>query len=129
MNNAQALIVEDNILNSEVLRTLLGTHGLESIIISSPREIVSVAAQVPNLRIVFLDLEFPNASGFETNRELIKMGWNPHIPIVAYSVHTSEIDTARREGFHSFIGKPINPDQFAWQLAKILANKPVWSIQ
>ena len=81
-----------------------------------------------NLQVVFLDLEFPNASGFDVNRQLIEMGWDPHIPIVAYSVHTSEVDRVRREGFHSFLGKPVDPLKFTQQLADILAGKRTWSI-
>jgi DNA-binding NarL/FixJ family response regulator len=49
------------------------------------------------------------------------------VPVVAYTVHVSEINRAYQLGFHSFIGKPIDPDKFPDQLARILRGEPVWA--
>jgi two-component system, cell cycle response regulator DivK len=48
------------------------------------------------------------------------------IPIIAYSVHTSEAEQARRLGFNGFLGKPLNADDFADQLHNILQGNSVW---
>jgi two-component system, cell cycle response regulator DivK len=48
------------------------------------------------------------------------------VPIVAYTVHVSEINVAYQRGFDSFIGKPVDPDRFPGQLARILRGEAVW---
>ena len=122
----QALIVEDNKFNIEVLETLLEQEGLESITLENPRELENTVASIPNLRIVFLDLELPNYDGLEIHEEIQHWDELAGIPIVAYTVHTSEIDVVRKSGFHSFLGKPLRPELFSDQLARILDGVHVW---
>ncbi|PJF29257.1 MAG: response regulator, partial [Phototrophicales bacterium] len=74
----------------------------------------------------FLDLEFPNHTGFEIFAKLKALPKLADIPIVAYTVHNSEIDTARKAGFHSFLGKPLTLSKFPDQLQRILTGIPVW---
>lgn len=50
------------------------------------------------------------------------------VPIVAYSVHVSEIEIARRAGFDGFLGKPLDADRFSDQLRRILSGEQVWEI-
>ncbi len=50
------------------------------------------------------------------------------IPIVAYTVHISEINMARQVGFHSFLGKPLDMDSFPHHLSQILSGEGVWVI-
>ncbi|NOG52027.1 MAG: hypothetical protein HND48_23240 [Chloroflexi bacterium] len=50
------------------------------------------------------------------------------MPIIAYTVHTSEIELARRYGFSGFLGKPVDGEQFSAHLSRILAGLPVWEI-
>lgn len=124
----QALIVDDNPLNLDVLATLLENVGLRAITIESPRLIYEILDGAVNIRIVFLDLEFPRHDGFELLEELKTEPRLEGVPIVAYSVHTSEIDRARREGFHSFLGKPLNAKAFPAQLRRILNGEHVWEV-
>jgi len=62
---AQVVIIDDNVLNSEILATLLENSGLEAIYIASPREIMPTLATLGNLRVIFLDLEMPNYNGYD----------------------------------------------------------------
>lgn len=124
----EALIVDDNPINHDVIATLLETVGLKAIAIDSPRLIGETLDSATNIRVIFLDLEFPQHDGFELLKELKADPRLVGIPIVAYSVHTSEIDRARRLGFHSFLGKPLNAQAFASQLERILNNEHVWEV-
>jgi CheY-like chemotaxis protein len=121
-----ALIVEDNVLNAEVLATLLGKYGLASTVLETPVHLEETLESLTRVDVVFLDLEFRDHNGFDVNRQLHNHPRMQNIPVVAYTVHTSEIDRARREGFHSFLGKPIKQERFEEQLNRILSNQPVW---
>ncbi len=122
----QALIIEDNPLNSEILTILLNEAGIQTHAVLSPRGLAETIARMPQLCIIFLDLEFPNDSGFDILTELRANSSIQNIPIVAYSVHLSMIEDARRAGFSSFIGKPLSSDKFPEQLQRILNGQGVW---
>jgi len=46
--------------------------------------------------------------------------------IIAYTVHVSELDTARRWGFDGFLGKPVDIDRFPEQFECIINGGAVW---
>ena len=126
--NLQALIIDDNQLNGEIIVTLLQEPGVEAAYASLPRQIPEMLANLPNLCVIFLDLELPNHSGFEIHRQLrVDRNLNG-IPIVAYTVHTSEMEQVRQAGFDGFLGKPIIPEHFPSQLERILSGESVWEI-
>jgi two-component system cell cycle response regulator DivK len=128
MTDRQALVIDDNALNNEILATLLEHEGIEAIYITSPRHLDTALANLSNLKVIFLDLEIPNYNGFEIHQKLRDDGRFDRIPIVAYTVHTNEIDQVRRAGFDGFLGKPINPDQFPNHLARIIRGEAVWEV-
>jgi len=80
---------------------------------------------IEKLDVIFLDLELPNYDGVEILTHLKSKPQLAGVPIVAYTVHNSEIDAARKVGFHSFLGKPLSMKKFPDQLQKILAGTPV----
>jgi hypothetical protein len=49
-----------------------------------------------------------------------------HVPIVAYSIHLSVINRAFEEGFHSFLGKPLDATQFGEQVKRIPQGEHIW---
>ena len=78
--------------------------------------------------VVFLDIESPTGNGYTLIEHLREMDVLNEVPIVAYSVHVSEIEVARRAGFDGFLGKPLDADRFSDQLQRILAGESVWEI-
>ncbi|HLY29244.1 MAG TPA: response regulator [Aggregatilineales bacterium] len=126
MSTTRALIIDDNSMNGDVLATLLANEGIESTTVVLPKNLAQIIGQLSPLSVVFLDLEFPSHSGFDLLKELKEMPELHDVPIVAYSVHTSEIDTVRKAGFHSFLGKPVTASRFAQNLRRILDGEPIW---
>src|SRR6266545_3556658 len=92
VSNLQALIVDDNPNNIEILVILLAKEGVNYTALQSARHIEQTLMDVERLDVIFLDLEFPNGNGFELLKSLKSNPRFTDIPIVAYSVHTSEID-------------------------------------
>jgi two-component system, cell cycle response regulator DivK len=121
-----ALIIEDNRMNIDVLVMLLNKERVTFTAVESPRHAVDILSAVSPVDIIFLDLEFPNDDGFSAIGMLQSQPELEGVPVVAYTVHTSEIDTVRRAGFHSFLGKPLSTQRFPDQLRRILGGVRVW---
>jgi CheY-like chemotaxis protein len=126
MNPKVALIIDDTPDNQDILALLLEKEAFEYKLVSDPRKLSSALEGSVDFGVVFLDLEMPGLDGYQV-LEILKA--NPDfsgVPIVAYSVHVSELDAAYRQGFDSFIGKPLNDDKFPSQLDRILNGEGVW---
>lgn len=126
MNAKRALIIDDNQLNIDVLVMLLNKEGFSYVSTLSPREVPATIDRSDQVDVVFLDLEFPNGDGFDLLGTLRQHPRLAGVPIVAYSVHVSEIDRARKAGFDGFLGKPLNATRFPEQLQRILSGQAVW---
>jgi CheY-like chemotaxis protein len=123
-----AIVIDDDALNIEVLVRLLEREGLDTLALKYPGQLSDFIASIDDVEVVFLDLEFPNANGFDIIKDLRTSPNLAAVPIVAYSVHISEIERARREGFDSFLGKPLRSTEFPQQLQRILNHEAVWEV-
>ncbi len=128
MGSPHALIVEDNSNNSEVLAILLELQGVASTNVRSTRQVASTIEQLEHVDVIFLDLEFPYGDGFSVFKLLRADPRYNAIPIIAYSVHISQVDKARAAGFQGFLGKPLSIEQFPDQLRRILSGIAVWEV-
>ncbi|MBN8639269.1 MAG: response regulator [Anaerolineae bacterium] len=128
MGSPHALIIEDNSNNSEVLAILLELQGVASTNVRSPRQVASTIEQLEHVDVIFLDLEFPYGDGFSVFKLLRSDPRYAAIPIIAYSVHISQVDKVRAAGFQGFLGKPLSIEQFPDQLRRILSGIAVWEV-
>jgi CheY-like chemotaxis protein len=128
MSKLHALIIDDNPRNLSVLARLLAMQGVSSTEVQKSLHIDDILNAVDAVDVVFLDLEMPNHDGYEVLEALKSTSRFQSVPIVAYSVHTSEIQTAYQKGFHSFLGKPLDSDKFPEQLSRILKGQAVWEV-
>lgn len=126
MSQDYALIIDDNAKNVNVLAQLLSMEQFESVKVFNPSELDSLLKTLPPVKVVFLDLEMPTLDGYTILERLKSDPRFQNIPIVAYTVHLSEINVAYQQGFDSFIGKPLDADKFPEQLARILEGESVW---
>lgn len=126
MSQQHALVIDDNPKNITVLTRLLAEQSLTSTQITNPNTLEGVLDSLGQVDVVFLDLEMPGIDGFEVLHKLKADARFANVPVVAYTVHISEIRVANQEGFDGFIGKPIDPDKFPGQLERILNGQPVW---
>lgn len=119
------LIIDDNGTGIDVLGTLLDTQNITYTGLQEPTRIREVIKQSPEFEAIFVDLEMPDINGYEV-LEILKNELGLRMPIVAYSVHTSEIHTARELGFDGFLGKPIHRQTFPKQIKQILSGEQIW---
>ena len=126
MNEKRALIIDDNSKNMAVLARLLATEGVESVQVNDPRILESAIESPDKFDVVFLDLEMPMIDGFQVLDTLKTDERFQSVPVVAYTVHVSEMRNAYQHGFDGFIGKPLDSDRFPNQLSRILNGEGVW---
>lgn len=124
--NAHALIIDDNAGNAKVLARLLSIQSITSTHVNDPINLDEALSHETQVDVIFLDLEMPHLNGYEVLDKLKLDARLEGVPVVACTVHTSEINTARQLGFHSFLAKPLNVDRFPDQLARILKGERVW---
>ncbi len=124
MSNIRALVIDDNPQNLRVLSQLLMKSQVQCIEVANPMDLEQILAQTQQVNVVFLDLEMPGLDGFSA-KNLIREHLGD-VPIIAYTVHISEIDVVRQQGFDGFLGKPLDSARFPNQLVRILNGEPVW---
>ena len=123
---SQALVIDDNVKNVNVLSRLLAAEGLTALQVTNPANLDTVLEEATDLKVIFLDLEMPGVDGYQVLNHLKADARFEAVPVVAYTVHVSEIKVAHQNGFDSFIGKPVDSDKFPGQLARILSGEGVW---
>jgi two-component system cell cycle response regulator DivK len=126
MMTRHALIIDDNAKNVDVLARLLAAEEVASTQMTDPANLESTIETLPRLDIVFLDLEMPHFNGYEVLNWLKSDARFEGIPVVAYTVHISEIKVAHQQGFDGFLAKPLRYDRFPEQLRRILNGEQVW---
>ena len=121
MNPARILIVDDNALNTELVRFVLDEAGhtvetAESADDALPR----ITAFKPTL--ILMDIQMPGMDGLELTRRLKADEATRGIVIIAFTAYAMKGDEARmREaGCDGYISKPIDVKQFAGQVAQYL---------
>ena len=124
MSQPHALVVDDNPQNLRVLTQMLSKQGVVCDEYASPAKLSEHLSGMGPVDLVFLDLEMPGLDGYVV-KEMLREHLGS-IPIIAYTVHVSEINTVRRLGFNGFLSKPLNNERFPGQLARILRGEAVW---
>ena len=124
MSQTRALVVDDNPQNLKVLTQMLSKQGVTCVDFASPTKLSDVLPAMEQVDVAFIDLEMPGLDGYSL-KELLRNHFGA-IPIIAYTVHVSEISVVRRLGFNGFLSKPLSSERFPSQLARILKGEPVW---
>ena len=125
MANLHALIVDDDAYSIYIMERLLDQEGISYTGIADPTLLDGILQTLDRVDIVFLDLEMPKLDGYEV-LVLLRQHIDSEVPIVACTVHTAEIGKTRRQGFFSFVAKPLDLDRFSDQLHRILNGVAVW---
>ena len=117
---AKILIVDDDILITGLMQTLVTMDGHEAIIVNESTEAMETAnAVIPDL--ITLDLMMPNLSGFDLC-ELLRT--NPKFSQTPIIIISAKEDTHSREkafalGATEYINKPFDIDHFLTTIKKL----------
>ncbi len=122
----RALLVEDNLLNSEIAKEILEMGGLEVECAYDGAEAVDTIANCADghYDIVFMDIQMPKMNGYDATRTIrsMKREWCRTVPIIAMTANAfaEDIQAAKTIGMNEHIAKPLDLSRLAAVLNKWL---------
>lgn len=123
------LIIDDDINNLHVAEALFNEAGYSFTSIQDSTLVQDALPEIGALDLILLDLEMPDIDGYQLFEYLRSQNELDNVPIVACTVHTSELETVRQMGFNGLIPKPLDADEFIHQVDKVLGGSPVWKFR
>jgi signal transduction histidine kinase/ActR/RegA family two-component response regulator len=113
--NLNVLLAEDNLINQEVMVTLLSDMGIEVVVASDGVEAIDtlLKPKAKHYDLILMDCQMPNVDGYEATRR-IREGRagdeNTKIPIVALTAHAmdSEKQKCLDAGMDEYLTKPVD---------------------
>lgn len=108
--NAQVLLVEDDLINQEVAKTLLTEAGLRVDVAGDGMQAVD---RIKNNEydIVLMDIQMPVLDGIEATKLIRQIPGKQSLPILALTANIFEEYRQRctEAGMNDFVGKPVEP--------------------
>ncbi|HEX6735494.1 MAG TPA: diguanylate cyclase [Azonexus sp.] len=106
----RVLVVEDSLTATAHVRRALTQHGIDSLAIDDPRQLLEVAADYrPDA--ILMDMYMPFCSGVEATAALRQVAEYQALPVIYLSSETDIVQQveALRLGGDQFLTKPVNP--------------------
>jgi two-component system, cell cycle response regulator DivK len=126
------LYVEDDPISREVMELMLHGLGYSAVtILDSSADFMARIQALPTVPdVIFLDIHMQPHDGFEM---LARLREHPvfgtkRIVAVTASVMNEEVQRLRDAGFDGAIGKPLDFDNFAPLIERILKGESIWHI-
>ncbi len=109
IENANVLLVEDNIINQEIAETFLSDISLNVTIANNGREAVDLVF-ANDYDCVLMDVQMPVMDGYEATKHIREDGRFNDLPILAMtaSAMLSDKEEALHVGMNDHIAKPID---------------------
>jgi two-component system sensor histidine kinase/response regulator len=123
MDKKNVLIVDDDIITQNMLKTALGNAGYALIVASNGREALELAAEkLPG--VIILDIMMPDMDGGEVADALKKNPRTKEIPIIFLSalISKEEEKTGAKKDIGSFFSKPYNREMLLNEVRRYLYN-------
>jgi two-component system cell cycle response regulator len=122
---ARVLVIEDNAANRDLMSYLLRTFGYD--VRCETNGVAGLQSALSgSFDLVLSDILMPDMDGYEFARRFKAEPAIATIPLVAVTALAMTGDRERilRCGFDGYISKPIEPKQFAAQIAEFISGGP-----
>ncbi len=134
-NNRTILLIEDNEDHAEITRFYVNEYAadIKVVWLNDGKAAMDHILEINENReqsypwLILLDIKLPKYNGHEVLSRLKSNQTLREIPVVMFTTSTSnqDIDAALKGGANSYIQKPIEPDGYAFTIAKII---DYWSL-
>jgi len=110
--NCTILVVEDNLLNQEIILSLLESMGAQASCVGSGPEAIEVV-QRQQFDLVLMDIQLPGMDGVEATARIRELAEGKHLPIIAVTANAlpGDKETYLSAGLDDYLSKPIEPAQ------------------
>jgi signal transduction histidine kinase/DNA-binding response OmpR family regulator len=109
------LLAEDNEVNQNMMRGLLGRLGHHVEVAANGHEVLAALERSPDIDLVLMDLQMPEMGGLEAAAAIRKreQGGSRRVPIVALTAHSMKGDRERciAAGMDGYLAKPVQREQ------------------
>jgi CheY-like chemotaxis protein len=129
LQDKRIFVVEDNIGNLTITKTLLEAHGAVVATHRSGHDVLPHLKNFLPVDLIILDLMLPSGvTGYDILSAIRNHAEFNSVPIIAMSAidRSKVIAEAKKRGFSGYIGKPINFSEFPKQIGEIIAGESIW---
>lgn len=125
--SCNVLVVEDNLLNQEIIESLLESMGAQVFCVGSGAEAIAVIQQKTaqqnkaqqntveqkNVDLVLMDIQLPGMDGVEATARIRELAEGKRLPIIAVTANALPGDREKylAAGLDDYLSKPIEPAQ------------------
>jgi CheY-like chemotaxis protein len=121
MGSQFVLIVEDDPVARELLRTFLQAAGYAVVCAENGREALERLREGERPVVIFLDLKMPVMSGWQFREEQRRDPRLSAIPVVVFSGGDDGDSAAAALGAAAYLPKPIDPEQLLAAVYRLAA--------
>jgi len=122
---ARILIVEDQPDTLEMLAAIFQRRGYETVACGSAAEAVE-AFDSQKFDVLISDVGMPTMDGLQLIKTIREISDNDRIPAIALTGYASQNDAAAAiaAGFDRHLSKPVDPDELAEAVERLLSSAP-----
>ncbi|SPF55655.1 PAS domain S-box (fragment) [Candidatus Desulfosporosinus infrequens] len=122
ITDTTALLVEDDYVSGVVMKKLCERKNINMKIATSGKKALDILKN-ETFDIIFMDIQMPDISGYETTKIIRDMG--KHTPIIATTAFALVGDREKciEAGMDDYLGKPIDAEKFYAIVEKYVSEK------
>lgn len=117
----RALLAEDNLVNQEVISTMLENRGIEVTAVANGVDAIQKLREL-NFDIIFMDCQMPLQDGYETIRQIRADLRIKNLPVIAISARDQQ-EKCLQAGMNDYISKPVRAGALDEVLLKFLKSR------
>jgi two-component system chemotaxis response regulator CheY len=121
---SKVLIVDDFKTQRAVIQLVCDELGFESVHATNGKEALEIVRSQP-IKLVLTDNEMPEMNGMELIKTIRETRSKSELPVIMITSVTEAHSTAFHNGVNEFVAKPIDRQELARTIEKVLnANRP-----